>query len=298
MPDETYQNLYPRIRGNHFARRTYRSLFDRYTGAGYVDMPPGDAVPTPPHSLLEEPIWPFHSRGGDYHEVYEWRVFAYPQPGTEFLFLDCVTSVSHIISAELIDISFDVKNLTTLRAEVIPDTTTIENNSSLEQLTEVTLSASTEKSFGLSYTTTASSTFHVGVSAGISIMGMLQIGFDAGYDYTTLATEGKISIEKHVETSTKKQVVHEPPFTRTTVDYVSTPIEGRNISFNATNKINVFDADWPIANATRALKRIGFQDMEHIQVVNNSLILSYQGLMSVMSGYNTRITVNQEPVLD
>ena len=224
MPDETYQNLYLRIGGHYFARKWHRNWWDGgFMGAGSVEMMDKHEDSAPHRVSLFDELFPNRIplsnepeiSGGAYREVYLWNVFDYPDSGTEILFLDCVSSASQVISAELVDISFDVKNLTSRTSEVVLDTTTIENNSSLEQRTEVTLSASIEKSFSLSYTTTASKTFHVGVSAGISAFGLLQIGFDADTTSRNWQQRGKSELTNTWRRRPKnKWYTNRPPLVR------------------------------------------------------------------------------------
>jgi hypothetical protein len=52
--------------------------------------------------------------------------------------------------------------------------------------------------------------------------------------------------------------------------------------------------DWQVANMMLALRRSGFREADMMKQADDSLLLTYEGRMNVVSGYNKHINVKQE----
>lgn len=137
------------------------------------------------------------------------------------------------------------------KEEIVLKSTTIENKTPNETHTTVTIEAQMEKSLEMEFKTSVSHTISTKASVSIDVADIVSIGFELGYEYTQMAEEGTIRIEKKTVTFRDEQDVTEPPFTKTTVAFVSTPIKGNGIPFTATYRINVTALDWPLNMSSR-----------------------------------------------
>ena len=219
------------------------------------------------------------------------------------MYIDCVSSLKTAVKAELFDLQFDIDLLLDGKEEVVLQSAEVINNSTSESSSEVSLEAKVEKSLQMSYKTSASHSVGVSFSQEVSVSAekLASLGFKRGVDYNFqhIAEEGKVNIESNTTTFTFKQIVVEPPKTKTRVSIVSTPVSG-SIPLKGKYRISSIHPEmFSNENVRRALDRIGFADYNKIKVQpNGTLILQYDGFITVKSGYNTRVIIQSFPLDD
>ena len=287
LPDSSSRYEFPKVTSHFFAR--YEQGDNGHIGGFIVDQT--DDVSNNAREFVSMDGYP--------NPEYYWKKRA----GPEAMYIDCVQSLKTVVKAELFDLEFDLDLLLDGKEEVVLQSAEVINNSTSESSSEISLEAKIEKSLQMSYTTTASHSVGVSFSEEVSVSAekLASLGFKRGLDYNFqhIAQEGKVNIESNTTTFTFKQIVVEPPRTKTRVSIVSTPVSG-SIPLKGKYRISSIHPEiFSNENVRQALDRIGFADYDKIKVQSNgSLLLEYDGYITVKSGYNTRVIIQSFPLDD
>lgn len=182
-------------------------------------------------------------------------------PGPEFLFIDCATSASMVLKAELIHMKYesvryeksrDANKQTVLHSTSIINLSSVEQETSVKMMTTVanSVTIATDKGDKIIKKTDEFHGWKIEQDADIKTSIAEKVGVEASIkdevsymDVTTKKTTLETFAENGVATTNGKrttyifeQTVVEPPNSKTVVSIITTPVSGR-ISFSAGYRI-------------------------------------------------------------
>lgn len=242
----------------------------------------------------------FRPEGGrfKYFDTDGWGIYESFGPGIHVLFVDCKGSTKKLIFAKLFNITFSIEPLLDGTAPEVLQSTTVVNNSTETQTTEVSLIAEIEKQLEMSYKTSLKETVSTTVSGSIDIdvFGFGKLGFSMSRtnEYTKLAETGSVSIERRKTELKFSQTIQEPPKSKTVVRIVTIPIRG-SIPFKAYYELSAPNG-FGSGRIMKNLERLGFRDIGKMHDNNGKLILEYEGTLSVQTGYDTHVNITSYPL--
>ena len=227
------------------------------------------------------------------------------------LYVDCKESLLNQLSAELYDIDIDLKQLIDSSDHQTVSTTEVINDGDVEQFANVSLTADITSAIEMRHDTqlkTVSETkWGVHGSANLKfvenflfVKASQDLSVSGGYDSQTLKSnftrEGTIRYDSTKTTYKFNQSVRMKPKSKSKIVIKTKPVQGSQ-KFTAYYKISpktVSLKSWTPKRILNILKRIGFTDYIRIREVNNTLILTYDGYMSVNSGFDTHVLIESK----
>lgn len=237
-------------------------------------------------------------------------------PGTEVLYINCKDSIKRIFDAQLFAIEYDKDKLLAGKSSTTLQSSSIVNNNDYPQSSEVSLTAevshslqmSTEKSIRNSSSQSSSSSFGKSVSYEMKRqMGIFGAGFSKGSEENhgssrgssieSFAMTGQMVMETTTTTYTFQQKVSIPAKSTTTVNIISTPVRG-TVSFRSKYRFRYGSTAMRIMSpeaTLAALKRVGCIEMDKISLEGEDLILTYEGTLSISTGYDTHVDITWAP---
>lgn len=223
---------------------------------------------------------------------------------SEALYIDCRESAKSIFNAQLFNITYEIDSLLGGKQPVILQSSTVVNNINLPQSFEVDLTAETSKSLQMSqsrsenYSTFHSFTWSASLEASFFKIASFKAGLEEKWEerMNRFASEGSVSMESTHTSYRFNQKVAVPPMSSTTVNIVSIPIQG-TVPFQAKYRFtHIKKGVMTIEQTLNTLRRLGFPNMDKIMQEGDHLILTYDGRLSLESGYDTHVDITSTPL--
>ena len=184
------------------------------------------------------------------------------------------------------------------------DMTEIINDSDDEQIARADLTVDTDSSLEMSHETKLDtmSTTKFGMSASVDFpLKIFSIGLKSEFEKTdykrNFTRDGYISFNSKKTVYKFKQSINMKPRTRTKVVIGSRPVRGtQKFKAHYMLKPTVKSASMSNERIIRTLERLGFTDLDKIKTVNGSLVLTYDGEMSIEGGIDTHVSLESKSI--
>ena len=284
--DETTEKQFPRVRYHGFAY---------YPGVNDSAISIGNAYENDPGNYR-------------YYGVrLATRGFHQSSYGEKVLYVDCRASLMRQLSAELYDMDIDVKQLIGSQEHQAVARTEVVNDGEYEQMAHVDLTADINTAVDMKHdnqlSTVAETKWGVHSSLNLKFLeNFFKVAASASRDSHSLkdnfTSTGSVRFESSTSTYKFTQSVRMKAKSRTKIVINTRPIQGSQ-KFTAYYKLTpkvAFSKSLTLERTLGTLQRLGFRDFGKIRKVKGTLVLAYEGYLSVDSGFDTHVLIESVPL--
>ena len=219
------------------------------------------------------------------------------------LYVDCKESLKHQLTSELVDMDMDMNGISSTEHQAV-DMTEIVNDSDDPQTARVDLTANINSAVEMNHETQLNSvsTTKWGVSVNMKILyNIFSFGLKSEFENSELKSNftksGYLSVNSKETIYKFRQSVNMKPRTKTKIVIKSRPTRGTQ-KFKAHYMLRPTAKSASMSNERiiRTLERLGFTDLDKIKTVNGSLVLTYDGEMSIEGGIDTHVSLESKSI--